>query len=478
MPSAEVLTSDQADRIFSRIRKYATADEVECLFYGGHSSLTRFANNVIHQNVAEENFGVSVRTVFAGRTARATTNKFDDESLKTVVRASEDLARVQEPDRDLLRVPDAREASAKLVGSKTEGHVRAREPQPSRHFTETAALTPVERAQAIGKMVSLAQERQLVAAGIFSSSETVEGVVNSRGLNQWHSQTSAEISVTMLGGDSSGWQKANSPNVENLDPEELASIAAEKATRSRGPREIPPGKYTVVLEPSAVLDMVGFAFVDFGGLAILDQRSFLNNRVGTRLFGENITIWDDVGHPLQSGSPFDGEGVERQPVQLVEKGVIQRLVYARASAEKMKKSEHAGNVGSVEVTGHGFPLPNEIGEAPMNIVFEAPRETKTVAEMISSTQRGILVTRLWYIREVDPYEKILTGMTRDGTFLIEDGKLACGLRNFRFNQSLIDMLSQVDEMSTPVRTSGEESFDMVVPAMKVRDFNFTEVTKF
>ena len=473
-----MLTRDQADDIFSRIRKYATADEVECLFYGGHSSVSRFANNVIHQNVAEDNFGVSVRTVFAGRTARATTNKFDEESLRNVVRASEDLARVQEQDRDLLPVPDVHEASGTRIESKARGQVRAREPEPSRHFPATAALTPVERAEAIGKMVSLAQKRKLVAAGIFSSSETIEGVVNSRGLQQWHTQTSAEISVTMLGADSSGWQKANSPNVENLDPQELASIAAEKATRSRGPREIPPGKYTVVLEPSAVLDMVGFAFVDFGGLAILDQRSFLNNRVGTRLFGENITIWDDAAHPLQSGSPFDGEGVKRQPVELVGKGVIQRLVYSRASAEKMKKSEHAGKVGSIEVTGHGFPLPNEIGEAPMNIVFEAPRETKTVEEMISSTERGILVTRLWYIREVDPYEKILTGMTRDGTFLIEDGKLACGLRNFRFNQSLIDMLSQVDEMSTPVRTSGEESFDMVVPAMKVRDFNFTEVTKF
>jgi len=473
-----MLTRDQAGDIFSRIRKYATADEVECLFYGGHSSLTRFANNTIHQNVAEQNFGVSVRTVFGGRTARATTNKFDEESLKSVVRASEDLARVQEPDLELLPVPDPREAAGGLAESDAERHVRAREPQPSRHFMETAALTPVKRAEAIGKMVSLAQERKLIAAGIFSSSETVEGVVNSRGLSQWHTQTAAEISVTMLAADSSGWQKATSPNVENLDPEELASIAAEKATRSRGPREIPPGKYTVVLEPAAVLDMVGFGFADFGGLAILDQRSFLNNRVETRLFGENITIRDDVGHPLQSGSPFDGEGVRRQPVQLVEKGVIKRLVYSRSSAEKMKKSEHAGNVGTVEVTGHGFPLPNDIGEAPMNIVFEALRETKTVEEMISSTERGILVTRFWYIREVDPYEKILTGMTRDGTFLIEDGKLASGLRNFRFNQSLIDMLSQVDEMSTPVRTSGEESFDMVVPAMKVRDFNFTEVTKF
>ena len=473
-----MLTRDQAGDIFSRIRKYATADEVECLFYGGHSSLTRFANNTIHQNVAEQNFGVSVRTVFGGRTARATTNRFDEESLKTVVRASEDLARVQEPDLELLPVPDLREASAKPAESDAERHVRARETQPSRHFMETAALTPVERAEAIGKMVSLAEARKLIAAGIFSSSETLEGVVNSRGLSQWHTQTAAEISVTMLAADSSGWQKATSPNVKNLDPEELASIAAEKATRSRGPREIPPGKYAVVLEPAAVLDMVGFGFADFGGLAILDQRSFLNNRVGTRLFGENITIRDDVGHPLQSGSPFDGEGVARQRVQLVEKGVIKRLVYSRSSAEKMKKSEHAGKVGMVEVTGHGFPLPNDIGEAPMNIVFEAPRETRTVEEMISSTERGLLVTRFWYIREVDPYEKILTGMTRDGTFLIEDGKLASGLRNFRFNQSLIDMLSQVDEMSTPVRTSGEESFDMVVPAMKVRDFNFTEVTKF
>jgi predicted Zn-dependent protease len=258
----------------------------------------------------------------------------------------------------------------------------------------------------------------------------------------------------------------------------LAQIAAEKAVKSAAPREIAPGKYTVILEPAAVLDTVGFAFFDFGGLAILDQRSFLNNRIGTQLLGENISIWDNAYHPLQSGSPFDGEGMPRQRVHLVDKGIVRRLVYSRASAERMKKSEFAGKVGPIEPTGHGFPIPNEIGEAPMNIVFDAPRSPKTVEQMIAGTERGVLVTRLWYIREVDPYEKILTGMTRDGTFLIENGKLICGLRNFRFNQSLIDMLSNVEEMSMPVRTSGEESFDMVVPAMKVKDFNFTEVTKF
>ena len=466
-----MLTRDQAADIFSRIRKLATADEVECLFYGGHSALTRFANNTIHQNMAEENYGVSVRTVFGGRTARATTNKFDDESLRNVIKASEDLARVQEPDADLLPVPTNGNGGAGVPAPPESA-------LPSRHFEQTAALSPAQRAESVGKIVSIAQKHKLTAAGIFSSAETVEGIINSLGLSEWHTQTSAEISITMLAPDSSGWQKANSPNAANLNAERLAEIAAKKAVESAAPRELQPGKYTVILEPAAVLDTVGFAFYDFGGLAILDQRSFLSNRIGTQLFGENISIWDDVAHPLQSGSPFDGEGMHRQRLQLVENGVVNRLVYARATAEKMKRSEHAGKVGLIEATGHGFPIPNEIGEAPMNIVFAAPRDPKTVEQMVASTERGILVTRLWYIREVDPYEKILTGMTRDGTFLVENGKIVCGIRNFRFNQSLIEMLSNVEQMSSPVRTSGEESFDMVVPAMKVRDFNFTEVTKF
>jgi predicted Zn-dependent protease len=330
----------------------------------------------------------------------------------------------------------------------------------------------------VGKIVAIAQKHKLTAAGIFSSAETVEGIFNSRGLSNWHTQTSAEISITMLAPDSSGWQKFNSPDVANLNAQALAEIAAKKAVESANPREIPAGKYTVILEPSAVLDMAGFMFFDFGGLAILDQRSFLNNRIGTNLLGQNISVWDDVAHPLQSGTPFDGEGVGRQKLQLIENGVVKRLVYARATAEKMRKSEYSAKVGPIESTGHGFPIPNEMGEAPMNIVFESPRDPKTVEQMIASTERGILVTRLWYIREVDPYEKILTGMTRDGTFLVENGKLVCGVRNFRFNQSLIEMFSNVEQMSMPVRTSGEESFDMVVPAMKVSNFNFTEVTKF
>jgi len=462
-----MLDRDKAAEIFNRIKKHSSADEVEVLFYGGKNALTRFANNAIHQNVAEENYVVSVRTAFGQRTARATTNRLDDDSLKRVVQACESLAKVQHPDSELLPMPEPCAAGA-----------AAREQLPRRHFPETAAITPERRAETVKKIVSIAEKHKLTTAGIFANSESIEGIFNSRGLADWHTQTSSEISITMLAADSSGWQKANSPDIANLDAIALAEAAARKAIESASPREIPPGKYTVILEPAAVLDIVGFMFFDFGGLAVLDQRSFLNNRVGTQLFGNDVNIWDDVAHPLQSGAPFDGEGMPRQNVQLVENGVVKRLVFARATAEKMKHSEYKDKVGPVTPTGHGFPLPNEMGEAPMNIVFGATPEPKTVDRMIASTDRGVLVTRLWYIREVDPYEKILTGMTRDGSFYIENGKIRQGLRNFRFNQSLIHMLSNVEAMGTPVRASGEESFDMVVPAMKVREFNFTEVTKF
>ena len=474
-----MLTQDQAAAAFEKIRKFSSADEVEALFYGGRSALTRFANNTIHQNVAEENYGVSVRTVFGGRTARASTNKLDDESLRRVVQASEAMARVQQSDPDLLPVPDSREARGSGEDIDRDRTTAAGGSARSiRYFEQTAAVTPEQRAEGVGKIVAVAQHHKLTTAGIFSSSESVEGIFNSRGLSDWHTQTSADISVTMLAADSSGWQKANSPNVADLHAAQLAEAAARKARESAGPREIAAGKYTVILEPAAVLDIVGFMFFDFGGLAILDQRSFLNNRVETQLFGKNINIWDDVAHPLQSGAPFDGEGVRRQRVRLVENGTVKQLVYARASAEKMKRSEYKDKVGPIRPTGHGFPVPNEMGEAPMNIVFEAPKNPQTIEQMIASTERGVLVTRLWYIREVDPYEKILTGMTRDGTFYVENGKIRYGVRNFRFNESLIHMLSNVEEMGTPVRASGEESFDMVVPAMKVKEFNFTEVTKF
>ena len=460
-----MLDQERIHAIFSRIKKASSADEVEAIIAGGHSALTRFANNTIHQNVAEECYVISIRVAMDGKTARATTNRIDDESLRRAVASAEQLARVQAPDADLLPPP-----------SRDEAQLTSR---VNRHFDATASIGAEDRAAAVEQIVKVAKKHNQTTAGIYSSSDHVEALLNSRGVAHIHRQTSAEVSVTMLAADSSGWQKANFPDVTKLQPRALAEVAAEKASSSAHPREVPPGKYTVVLEPAAVLDLLGFMFFDFGGTALLEQRSFLNNRVGTRLFGENVTIHDDVYHPLQSGAAFDGEGMPRQRVTLVDKGVVQNLVYARATAAKMRKSELAAKVGQIVPTGHGFPLPNEIGDAPMNIVVAGGNgQSQSIDQMIASTERGILITRLWYIREVDPYEKILTGMTRDGTFLIESGKLACGARNFRFNQSLVEMLQNVEVLGEAVRASGEESFDMVVPAMKINNFNFTEITKF
>jgi predicted Zn-dependent protease len=436
-------------RIAERVLRLSDADETEVEVGAGVDALTRFANNTIHQNVAEQTLAVSVRTVFDGRTARATTNKTDDESLRRAISASAALARSQPINPDLLPMPR-----------------RQKYAQVQRYFPATAAATPNDRARAVAAVVARAAEEAQTAAGIFATGATAMVLANSRGLYATHHQTRAEFSVTMLEGDSSGWAKANSPDLKQIDPEALAAAAAEKSASSRHPREVEPGRWTVILEPAAVLDLVGFLFYDFAGTAVLDQRSCFNNRIGKKVMGENITLRDDVTHPLQSGAPFDGEGMPRQKVQLVERGVPNTLVYARATAKKMK----------AKPTGHGFALPNDFGEAPMNLVFDGGNSS--IAEMVASTDRGILLTRLWYIREVDPYEKILTGMTRDGSFLIENGRIAAGIRNFRFNQNILEMLSSVEQLGPAVRAAGEESFEMVVPAMKVRNFHFTEVTKF
>lgn len=459
------MDQQRAQEIFEKVEKLTSADEVELLISGGRHSLTRFANNGIHQNVSDEGVTISIRTVMDGRTARATTSRIDDESIARSVKAAERFTQVQVRDPGLLPMAEKQTAKA----------------GPSRHFAQTAALTPEDRAAMVSKIVGVAKKNELVTAGIYATQDTYEGAFNSNGLVAFHQQTLAEISITMLADKlgSSGWQKQNSPDAAKVDGAQLASIAAEKARGSARPREIPPGAYTVILEPSAVLDLVGFMFWDFGGQSVLDERSFLNKRLGTKLFGENITIRDDAYHPLQSGPAFDGEGVPREPVILVEKGTVANLVYSRGSAAKMAKSALAAHLPSPpRATGHGFPLPNEMGDAPMNIVFENHGKPTSVPEMIASTERGVLVTRLWYIREVEPYEKMLTGMTRDGTFLVENGKVSHGVLNFRFNQGLVQLLNNVMAMGEPVRASGEEAFDMVVPAMKVSGFNFTEVTKF
>jgi PmbA protein len=413
------------------------------------SALTRFANNAIHQNVAEHMVNVSVRTQVDQRTARATTNRIDEDSLRAAIEASLSLAHSQPKDPHLLPLP---------------GKQRYR--RVNRFIKQTAALTPEDRAEAVRRACDLAIKNGQTAAGIFSTAQSQSAMGNSHGLFAAYRDTHAVFSITMQEGPAASWAKENAADVADIDPQRLAERASDKAHRATDARELAPGKYTVILEPAAVLDLVGFLFYDFAATALRDKRSCFNERMGKQLFGKNISIVDDVYHPLQLGAPFDGEGMPRQQVMLVNRGAPRNLVYSRASARMAKKKP----------TGHGFTLPNEYGEAPMNLVFSGGKAS--LGEMIASTDRGLLVTRLWYIREVDPYEKIMTGMTRDGLFFVEKGRVTSAARNFRFNQSILEMLRNVELMGPAVRATGEEAFEMVVPAMKIRDFYFSEVTKF
>jgi PmbA protein len=444
--------AEAAETIFGQVVDAARAlgvTEIEAMVAGSDEALTRFANNAIHQNVAERTTQLSVRPVIDGRTARASTNRLSRDAIREVVAEAIAIAKLTESDPDLP--PLASPAEYQRV---------------ERWFESTARATPEERAQAVAEAIRAVEAAGQTAAGIYSTGESIFSLLNSRGVLARHTETMARFSITAMAADSSGWAKASACDRATLNPLELALTAARKATESSAPRELPPGRYTVILEPAAVLDLTGQMFPDFSATAIRDGRSFLSDRIGKRIFGENITIYDDAGHPLQSGAPFDAEGVPRKPLTLVERGVVREVAYSRQAAA----------LAGVPPTGHGFPLPNEFGEAPINIVI-AGGET-SLEQMVASTARGILVTRLWYIREVDPYEKIFTGMTRDGTFLIEAGRVTAGVRNFRFNQGLMEMLSNVEALSAPVRASGEETYDMVAPAMKVREFNFTETTRF
>ena len=423
--------------------------EIEAIIAGETSALTRFANNGIHQNMAEHGMHLSVRPIVDGRTARAFTNRLDAASIRNVVEQSIAITRLTEPDPNLLPLAEP-------------AHVEPVE----RWFEGTANASPQDRAHAVVESIYVTEAMRQVAAGTYSTSDSIFGVFNSRGVAAFHRETMARFSITAMAADGSGWAKGSACNRSDIHHLALTHAATAKARASSNPREVAPGRYTVILEPAAVLDLAGQMFADFSATAIRDGRSFLNDRLGATLFGVNFSATDDARHPLQSGPPFDAEGVPRRRLNLVEDGVVRDVAYSRAAAA----------AANTEPTGHGFPLPNEIGEAPANIVIAGGNST--VDQMIASTDRGILVTRLWYIREVDPYEKIFTGMTRDGTFLVEGGQITSAVRNFRFNQSLIEMLSNVESLSAPVRASGEEAADMVVPAMKIRNFNFTEVTRF
>ncbi len=442
------LNRSDCQEILERTLKTSKADGTQVILSNYSSALTRFANNGIHQNVAEEGGQLTVRVVLGQRAAKATTSRLDRDSIHSVVKTACRLARLA-PEEQLPELPGCQ-----------------RYPRLQRSDSRTVKLTPLQRAKGVEKAIKLVKARSLNSAGFLSNQVTTTAIGNSNGLFAYDRHTQAEFSITVLAQDSSGWAKGSAPAVDELSFEKMAEKAIQKAILGRGPKDLEPGAYTVILEPAAVADIVSFMAYDFGGLSVYLKKSFLTGKMGARLFGENVSITDDIAHPLQMGLPFDGDGLPRKRVVLVDRGMVKNLVYSLTTAQKVGQ----------QATGHGLFF--EPGEVPMNMVMEGGKAT-TLDDMIASTERGLLVTRFWYIREVDPTQKILTGMTRDGTFYIHKGRIQHGVKNLRFNQGLVEMLQKVEMMGQPVRASGEEHYScMVMPPMKVREFNFTGKTVF
>ena len=285
MAGLHLLSDADMRRIAERVFKFSDADETEVEIGMISDALTRFANNTIHQNVAEQVLTVSVRTVLDGRTARATTNKTDDDSLRRVVETSKSLARSQPRNPDLLPMAGPQKYA-----------------KAARYFENTAYATPADRARAVVRVTAMAEKNRQTAAGIFSTGVTQSAIANTKGLFASHRQTRAEFSITILESDSSGWAKANSPDLKQIDPRRFGK-RERKSAASRKPAEAAPGRWTVILEPSAVLDLVGFLFYDFAGTAMADQRSCFNKRMGKRVLGENITLHDDAYHRSSPARP-------------------------------------------------------------------------------------------------------------------------------------------------------------------------------
>ncbi|MGI8586857.1 MAG: TldD/PmbA family protein [Chloroflexia bacterium] len=443
-----MLGEDTIRSVVQGVLDRSKADETEVVYFGGQDQLTRFANSYIHQNVAEQNTGVTVRAVLGKKIGVASTNDLSQNALAGVVERATMIARFQHENEDYKSLP----------GAATYG-------QSSGYDPVTADTPPEVRAAGVGAVCKAAADAGLVASGAFSTGWNEIAVGNSHGVFAYAPQTSAQFSTVIMGESGSGYAENATIRVAEIDASALGKEATDKAVRSRDPAAVEPGAYDVVLEEYAVGEMLLYlSFLGMGALALQEGRSFM--RLGEEITGNNITIYDDAYDPRGLPFPFDFEGVPRQRVEIIKNGLANAVVYDTYTA---------GREPGKQSTGHGLPAPNTYGPLPMNLVI-APGTTPK-AELIKGIKRGLWVTRFHYVNIVNPMQTILTGMTRDGTFLIEDGAISRPVKNLRFTQSVLDALRRA-ELSDTLRLQKGFFGGSLVPAMRIEGFNFSSATEF
>lgn len=438
------MSKDEAQALLKKVLSYSKADECEINLTGNDSGNIRYARNAVSTSGRISQHQLVVSSAFGKKLGVATINEFDDASLKKVVERSEELAQLAPENPEY--VP--------FLGPQTFAESKM-------YVPATAAITPKLRSDLVEQSIKVAKDAGAVAAGFLEDNAGFSAMMNSKGLFAYNTSTNTNFSVTVrtADGTGSGYATRGYNDITKLDAKKATQIATEKAIKSVKARAIEPGKYTVILEPAAVAVLLENIFFRLDARQADEGRSFLSKagggtRQGEKMVDERVNIYSDPLNPELPTSTWSGDGRPQEKISWIEKGVIKNLSYERYWAEKK---------GVKAVPG------------PDAAIMEGG--TKSLEELIAGTKKGVLVTRLWYIRDVDPQSLLLTGLTRDGTFYIENGKIQYPIKNFRFNESPIIMLNNLEEMGKVERTvSVESNQNYLLPPLKIRDFTFSSLS--
>ena len=444
---ARHLSRDECQAITRKVLSFSTADECRVSVNSGMRQNTRFAVNQVSTAGDNYNVSVSIRSVFGKKVANVSVNRLDDASLRAAVQNAERIARL---------VPDDPELMPELGPQSYQ--------EPIVWNDATASLEPEARAEAVRAVTEPARAAGLISTGYLEAQAGSFAVANNKGLFSYARSTAVAYTTTVrtADGTGSGWAGGSDNDFRRIDPKALAERAIEKARRSVNPVGIEPGRYTVVLEPTAVANLVQLISGALNARNADEGRSFFSkagggNKIGEKVVDERVTLVSDPFDPRIPANTFGGDGLPNAKVTWIEHGVVKNLAYDRFWAQRQGRE----------------PV------SPSGTLFMAGGRS-SVEEMIASTERGILVTRFWYIRPVDPRTILFTGLTRDGTFLIEHGKVTRPIKNLRYNESPIFMLNNLEMMGRPERVSASEAGGpgqaIMVPPLKVRDFNFTSTS--
>jgi len=453
-----IYTEEKAKALLTKVLSYSTADGCECNLNGSVAGNIRYARNTVSTAGEVSDVTLAIQSSFGKRTGVTTLNEFSDDALKRAVKRSEELAKLAPENPEFM--PNLGPAEYKKVDG---------------WFKSTASMTPEQRAAAADASISPSKKNKLIASGFLDNNESFNAIMNEKGMFAYYLSTAVNFTATIRteDGTGSGWVTRDYSDASKMDTSKASDIAIQKAMDSRDAKEMEPGKYTVIMEPAATVTLLQNMAGNMAQRSADEGRSFLSkkpaegeeakegdptNKLGVKMFDERISIWSDPQSPECPTAPFAGDGAPVGKTVWVDKGVIKAMPNTRYWAQKTGVEYRP-----TAYTGGGLFGGNA------QILMSGGDES--LADLIKGTRRGVLVTRLWYIRQLDPQTLMYTGLTRDGTFYIEDGKIKYPIKNFRFNESPIVMLNNIEALGKPVRIEGS-----MIPPMKIRDFTFSSLS--